>query len=129
MTAPSAVVVRSTRTRPSPPAGEMAVGSMTLPPTVASVTTPVCTVSAGWPRAAATNRLVSSANPASPSLPLSPTQVWVWPMTGPSNSAHLARSAGPASSWNSAAPMPPSSARYTQSRRTVPSTVGTTVVE
>ena len=68
---------------------------MTPPPTLASVTTSVRTESTGCPSAAATNRRVSSAKPASPSVPLCPTQVWAGPATGPSNTAQRTRKAGP----------------------------------
>ena len=102
---------------------------MTLPPMVRSLTTSVLTESAGASRAAATNRLVSSAKPARASAPLCPTQVWVVPMTAPSNAPARARRAGPASCSQRLAPMPARTGTPTQSRCTVPSTVGTTALE
>ena len=79
--------------------------------------------------AAATNRRVSSAKPARASVPAWSTQVWVGLTAGPSNPAHLTRSAGPASVVVRVDPMPDRSGTSTQSRRTVPSTVGITVGE
>ena len=62
-------------------------------------------------------------------MPLWPTQVCAALNTGPSNPTHRSRSAGPASSGQSAEPMPPTRVTRSQSRLTEPSTVGITTVE
>ena len=104
------------------------MGSMTPPPTLASVTTSVRTCRPAAPRAAATNRRVSSAKPARASVPLWPTQVCGDPAAGPSNPPHRTRSAGPCSPSQRVAPMPAARRTDAQQRSMVPSGVGVTIV-